>query len=61
MQTNFAFYLLVMQAMHQPNKNDFLQDIDFNEDGIISEGELELLAARVLRLPIKEKDVSQTC
>ena len=56
MQTNFAFYLLVMQAMHQPNKNDFLQDIDFNEDGIISEGELELLAARVLRLPIKEKD-----
>ena len=56
METALAYYYFLIHSVHNPKKVEFLQDVDFNKDGIISEVELDLLATRLYNLPLKASD-----
>jgi len=52
MQFAFSYYYYIIHTKHNQTISNFLTDVDLNNDGVYSEGELKVLTSRLFTHPI---------
>ena len=56
METVISYFFFIIHSMHHPTTEEFLQEVDFNNDGKFSTGELKIMETRLFDVPLKDAD-----